>query len=148
MKMTSLTDLKALDEWTKKFIESHRDGAICGLTGALGAGKTTLVRSVIAHLSKDKKRPAREESFVCSSSELPGAHPPSGALRPLSSGKGDRKLILLEMGYFEALERTQTSKGFLFVEWPERVEDSSILCLTIQIHLEIKDCDGRTLKQS
>jgi tRNA A37 threonylcarbamoyladenosine biosynthesis protein TsaE len=46
--------------------------------------------------------------------------------------------MLVELEYYEIVEKVQTQSGFLFVEWPELCVDPKILKLTAEIKIEIE----------
>ena len=118
------------------FILRHPEGAVVGLTGELGTGKTTLVRAIVSELSARAGVPpprVTSPTYVLHQSYAFLSPPVDHFdLYRLDSAN---ELSLLEIGYFEILQQSRERKGFLFVEWPERVELRGLLGLSEELSL-------------
>ena len=119
--------LKSVDTVAKNIIEMFPKGAVIGLSGELGSGKTTLVRSVIHLLSQSqgiKIGRIVSPSFVL--------HQSYEQLKPAV-----HHFDLYRMN--QVTEKTKNESGFMFVEWPEMCTDLSVLRLDSQIEITILD---------
>jgi tRNA threonylcarbamoyladenosine biosynthesis protein TsaE len=115
-----INTLAELTAFARKFLTDYPAGGVFGLRGDLGVGKTTFVREVI--------------QLICTanSQTMPRVISPTYVLHQLYSlpttvDHFDLYRLetvtnegLLEIGYFEALDRADQG-GYVFVEWPERV---------------------------
>lgn len=115
--------------------------AVVGLQGDLGAGKTTLVRSVIAKLGGTER--VISPTFVFHQN-YPNLKRPIEHFDLYRLESADEK-TLIEIGYFEALERAEKSKGIVFVEWPEKVKEQKLLLLTHLIEISIETEHSRRI---
>lgn len=119
LQIKSVEELKA---FAKRFLEDSPEGAVVALSGELGAGKTTFVRAFIELLAAREKK------------ETPRVASPSFVLHQTYTQFGRSvdhfdlyrledvtREGLLEIGYYEAWDRAKRTRGFLFVEWPEKV---------------------------
>jgi len=130
----NLADTLAL---AQRFIVDKKEGAVVGLSGELGAGKTAFVRGCIEAIAKSCGQPVPtviSPSFVFQQTYDGLSHPVHHFdLYRLDSID---EAALNELGYFDSLEKVSRRKGFLFVEWPERAKPTSILGLTDWIRIE------------
>ncbi|WP_159976325.1 MULTISPECIES: tRNA (adenosine(37)-N6)-threonylcarbamoyltransferase complex ATPase subunit type 1 TsaE [unclassified Novosphingobium] len=62
--MIALPDLAAMDRLGRAIAQELRAGDVIALTGGLGAGKTTLARSIIAGLGHDGEVPSPSFSII------------------------------------------------------------------------------------
>src|SRR5262245_20009438 len=95
--------IRSLDELTtfaRRFLDEHPTGAIVGLTGTLGAGKTTFVRACVQHLAGSPIRVA-SPTFVLHQS-YPNLSPSVDHFDLYRLQKPDQA-ALLEAGYLEAV---------------------------------------------
>ena len=133
-----ISSLEELNAFTAKFLEQHASGCVLALSGELGAGKTTFVRSILEKLAKDEdKTPPKvaSPSFVLHQSYL--AYQRTVDHFDLYRLEGVTQSGLLEIGYYDAWERAKTHRGFVFVEWPEKAASLEDLKLDkfLKIHL-------------
>ncbi len=113
--------LEALYAFANRFLDAHPEGGVFGLEGALAAGKTTFVRAVIqAVANRSGKTPPRVISPTYPIHQFYDGNPTVDHF-DLYRLENPTSADLLETGYFEALERAQSNRGFVFVEWPERL---------------------------
>jgi tRNA threonylcarbamoyladenosine biosynthesis protein TsaE len=136
-RIETLTDLSDL---ARGFLDEYPSGAVVGLSGGLGAGKTAFVRECILELAKRKQSilpKVVSPSFVLNQSyafgEIPVEH------FDLYRLEGVDEATLLNLGYYEAWQRVQDGKGYLFVEWSERAQPSRVLGLTLHVQVEMID---------
>lgn len=116
-------------------------GAVIGLTGELGAGKTTLVREFVRHVLGDSNLRVASPTFVLHQSyrgALPIEHFDLYRFEEASSRD------LLEIGYYEAVERAREGSGYVFVEWPERAQTRD-LGLRARIEITVLGPDSREI---
>lgn len=136
--------LEAMQVFAKGFIQTHGDGAVIGLSGDLGAGKTSFVRACIETVAINAQKPVPRvvsPSFVLHQQYSLGREIDHFDLYRLESID---EAELIEIGYPEALERAE-SGGLLFVEWPEKVLDVSLLRLTERLSIDVR-ADARHIK--
>ncbi len=141
MERTRVITVESIAELSKVALELRNAfplGAVIGLSGELGAGKTTLVRAIVEHVCQENKIAAprvTSPSFVI--------HQTYAKLKPpvehydlyrMDTASTEQ---LFDIGYFETLERTIQNRGFLFVEWPERVSDAAILRLNAWMKIDL-----------
>ena len=132
-----IRDLHELKLLAHGFVEKHPRGAIVGLSGELGSGKTTFVRNVINVLAGKtgiKVERVMSPSFVLHQS-YPDLSPPVEHFDLYRMEKVTRDM-LVELEYYEIVERVRNHQGFLFVEWPEQCLDKSTLKLNLNIEIE------------
>lgn len=138
MEKKSLDSLKALSAFAESFLDRFPQGAVVGLCGDLGAGKTTFVRNCIQIICRRMKREAprvTSPSFVI--------HQFYDDLRPPVDHfdfyrlDGVSEEGLSEIGFFERVDRCRQQRGYLFVEWPERAKDPAILGLDVSLSFSI-----------
>ena len=131
MRETQINSIGELGAVARSFVQEHCNGAAVGLSGELGAGKTTFVRccvEALASLSRVDPPRVISPSFVL--------HQRYELIRPVEHFDLYRldeleAPALVEIGYFDALERIRQDRGFLFVEWPERASASLSLDFTL-----------------
>ncbi len=129
-----------------KFLESRPQGAVVGLLGDLGAGKTTFVRAFIEAVAKRSgvKAPrVTSPSFVLHQSYASLAPPVDHF--DLYRLKSADTAALLELGYFETVEKSREKRGFVFIEWPEREARAGLLELDLRLELTITGPTSRGL---
>jgi tRNA threonylcarbamoyl adenosine modification protein YjeE len=136
---SQLITKEKLNDFTQSLIQRFPRGGIIGLTGELGSGKTTLVREVIQTLAARQKIQigrVMSPSFVLHQSyemlKPPVHHIDLYRMTQVTES------MLVELEYYEIVEKVQTQSGFLFVEWPELCVDPTILNLTAEIKIEIE----------
>lgn len=133
-----LKTLSDLNDWAKTALKHWKHGDTILLSGELGAGKTTLVRT-IAEIIAGHAIVIRSPTFTIHSSY------PEVGIEHFDLYRFDKASTndLAEVGYFEA-----QSKGTLcFVEWPERVEKRSFLGGTYLVRLEILEDGVRQISE-
>jgi tRNA threonylcarbamoyl adenosine modification protein YjeE len=143
---TRLKTLEDLDLFAKKFIQGNTETLITGLSGELGAGKTTFVRSCIEYLAEQSKVSyprVTSPTFV-----LHQRYP--NLIRPVEHFDLYRldqitESALTDLGYYDALDFAREKNGFVFVEWPEKCKDQSLLQLDLHFMITIEE-DCRLIK--
>lgn len=140
--------LADLAGFARDFITRHPHGAVVGLYGDLGAGKTSFVRAVVQELSQraGAGMPRVTSPTYVLHQSYPALVPPVDHF-DLYRFDSASDSSLLEMGYFEILENCRQRKGFLFVEWPERAQPLSLLQLDETLHLTFLE-GGRAIRTS
>jgi tRNA threonylcarbamoyladenosine biosynthesis protein TsaE len=124
----------------RQILQRFPHGAVIGLTGELGSGKTTLVRALIQHLAQRqniKIDRVMSPSFVLHQSYdrlVPPVHH-----FDLYRMQQVTEEALVELEYFEIIEKMKPKQGFVFVEWPELCVDKRILHLSAEITLGLRD---------
>lgn len=123
----TLTDL---EDFVQEFLHAHPEGAVVGLSGELGAGKTTFVRMCIKFLAQRK---GIEVPRVTSPTFVLHQRYPNlaQAVEHFDLYRLDAisQESLTELGYFDALDFVREVHGFLFVEWPEKAKECESLGL-------------------
>jgi tRNA threonylcarbamoyladenosine biosynthesis protein TsaE len=128
--------LEDLKNFATRFLSEQPNGAIVGLSGELGAGKTTFVRMIVTELSKRAgKASPRVMSPTYVLHQRYGTKPRIDHLDLYRLEKVDRS-SLLELQYFDIVDEVAAEKGFVFVEWPERCLDKKLLKLTVSLSIE------------
>lgn len=129
MPQETLNSLDDLAAFAKRFLARFPQGAVVGLSGELGAGKTAFVKKIAEQI--DSAAQITSPSFVIHVSyaqlSTPIEHFDFYRLDTL-----DEK-SLSEIGYFDALVSAKDGKGFVFVEWPERAKTRGILDLDVMV---------------
>lgn len=147
MRLRKIGDLEELTVFSEEFLKRHPQGAIVGLSGPLGSGKTTFVRTCIEILTRSLGRPlfrVTSPSFVIHQSyplTPPIDHFDFYRLDDLDS-RG-----LIDLGYFDTVERNKEQCGFIFVEWPERVANAEKLGLDLTLSFYFNE-EGRTVEET
>jgi tRNA threonylcarbamoyl adenosine modification protein YjeE len=99
---------------------SYPDGAVFGLEGPLGVGKTTFVREFVGMLCEAQNTvPPRviSPSYVLHQKYEVGRTVDHFDLYRLEKPS---QVSLIEIGLFEALDRSDRG-GYVFIEWAERL---------------------------
>lgn len=130
--MTKIKTLEDLDKFAGEFLNKHPKGAIVGLSGTLGAGKTTFVRAVVKRLSPRER--VMSPTYVLH--QVYPTNPPIHHMDLYRLENVDQS-SLLELQYFASLEEVRRKKGFLFVEWPEKCVDVKLLGLDVYLRFDI-----------
>jgi len=119
-------DEAQMTAWGREFAATLEPGARVGLSGELGAGKTTLVRAIAAGLGVTQSVTSPTFALVHRyDGTMPVWHVDAYRLRPEDDAR--------DLGLDEAAD------AVLLIEWPERLRDAR---LTHQVRLEPAD-DGR-----
>jgi tRNA threonylcarbamoyl adenosine modification protein YjeE len=132
--------LKLIESVSEKILKEFPQGAIVGLSGELGSGKTTLVRSVIKSIAK--RQGVKIDRVVSPSFVL---HQSYETLNPMVHHFDLYRMnqvdeaMLIELEYFDIIANAQREKGFIFVEWPELCSDKRILRLTLEVAIRIEE---------
>lgn len=136
--------LSQLDSFAQEIINLFPEGAILGLSGELGSGKTTLVRAIIQLFAKKQK--IKIDRVVSPSFVL---HQSYEQLKPMVHHFDLYRMnqvdeaMLVELEYYEILEKTKAAKGFVFIEWPEMCQNTKILKLDAQLSITILESSRR-----
>lgn len=139
--MNRSTNLRDLSAVVTEFRTAHPRGGVFGLSGSLGAGKTTFVRELVRQLTGNPWKRVVSPTYVL--------HQSYADAKPIVEHFDLYRLEfleepqLIEIGYFDALERVRREKGFLFVEWPERASSSAALQLDGTLRIEIENDSRR-----
>ena len=136
---TSISTLDELKALARTFLEQYPRGAVVGLSGELGAGKTAFVRACIEVLAE---RAALKLPRVASPSYVlhqtyPKLKPPVDHYDLYRLDTVDAN-ALSEMGYFEIVASARENLGFVFIEWPERAE-GDVLGVEVSVRLQVLD---------
>lgn len=141
-------DIFAEDDWLPwidRFLTANPGPVVLGLSGELGAGKTTLVRNFVKRLHRTPEKAPRVVSptyvFHQNYADLsrPVEHFDLYRLEAATTG------MLEELGYYEAVARTQRTGGLMFVEWPEKAKDPAILALTHHVTIALSSEKHRSV---
>jgi len=130
-----IVSAETLPRSAEAFLKQFPEGGVFGLRGPLGVGKTTWVKAFVKILSQ--RTPGLESPRVVSPSFVihqmyetnPRVEHFDFYRLELPSPES-----LIEIGFWEAVERAQADKGYVFVEWPEKT-DLKLLALTAEIQL-------------
>lgn len=132
-----LNSLEDLQNYAKDFVNQYPEGAIVGLSGELGAGKTAFVKEVIRVIAKDSNFIVPSPSFTIHQSYSfltpPVEHYDFYRMKEPSIKD------LVEIGYFEQLKNTLNLKGFIFIEWAEYFQPITMLHLSLHLKFEFED---------
>ncbi len=133
----TLYSLEDLAGFAKEFLAAYPKGAVVGLSGELGAGKTTFVRTVVRQLCAAAGVP--EPRVTSPTFVIHQSYPLIGVDHfDLYRLENATEQSLIEIGYPEVLERCLAGKGYLFVEWPERVSDGAALGRHAQLDMNLR----------
>lgn len=141
-----ILQLENLPDSAKDFLNKFPEGGVFGLQGPLGVGKTTWVKAVVKALSEQSK------------ASMPRVVSPSFVIHQSYETKPRVEHFdfyrlelltpesLIDVGYWEAVERAQSEKGYVFVEWPEKAKDQN-LQLTSELYFQFgKESSKRLLE--
>jgi tRNA threonylcarbamoyladenosine biosynthesis protein TsaE len=129
-------NLAEMKKHAEDFVNRFPQGCRVGLVGELGAGKTTWVRFVVDALNEGNSQRVTSPSFTlhCSYSLKRGFVEHFDLYRLEKATESE----LVELGYFAALEKSQSlPHGFLFVEWPEKAKNISLLGMDYFLNFKI-----------
>ena len=144
MHTDSIHSLAELDTWVGGRLNHWNAGSIILLSGNLGAGKTTLVRSVITQrmlaLGKTVER-VTSPTFVIHQSYPEVAVEHLDLYRFENAGEAQ----LIEIGYYDILQATRNCGGLCFVEWPEKARAIGLLDADRNVSLELNADGSRTI---
>ena len=131
--MTKIGNLADLETFAKEFLAQNPEGAIVGLSGNLGAGKTTFVRACVKQLSPKER--VMSPTYV-----LHQVYPTKPVVHHLDLYRLEQvgREQLLELDYFSIVEAVRREKGFIFMEWPEKCKDLGVLQLKMHLKFELK----------
>lgn len=135
--ITTLTQLREFAEW---FLGNVPKGTAIGLSGDLGAGKTTFVRTLVDAIAAQMGvTPPRVVSptYVIET-RYPHLNPCIEHFDLYRLENVDPK-ALTDIGYYEALEHVQEKEGWVFVEWPEKATSQDHLRLAQVIWFSLSD---------
>ena len=108
LRLETETDTEAFG---KRIAARLRIGDVVLLEGALGAGKTTLARALLRHLSSDATLDVPSPSYTL----VQNYETPVGPVHHFDLWRLDGPAALEELGWHEARE------GIVLVEWPDRL---------------------------
>ena len=116
-----ISSMEQLERLAADLVNAFPQGAVLGLVGDLGAGKTTFVRAIAEKISeREQVKVPRitSPSFVIHQNYQIG----SFFLEHYDLYRMDQLDTdgLSEIGYFEAFRTVKENPGFLFVEWPKK----------------------------
>lgn len=126
----------------KTLLSLYPKGAVIGLEGPLGVGKTTFVREFIGVLSSAHAiRSPRviSPSYVLHQKYEVGITVDHFDLYRLENPSDES---LIELGFFEAVERSENG-GYVFVEWAERLGDRKIPIKRLEIRFKESEREFR-----
>jgi len=115
-----------ISEAAQEFLKLYPSGGVFGLRGDLGVGKTTWVKAVIAEICLRTQRKAprtTSPSFVVHLSYDTRPRVEHFDLYRLERAEDSD---LIEMGFWNAVESCRAERGYLFVEWPEKIKSQNI----------------------
>jgi tRNA threonylcarbamoyladenosine biosynthesis protein TsaE len=118
-----LPSIESLEAFAKRFVQSWSNGAKVALHGELGAGKTAFVKACIGALSESSgvKIPrVVSPTYVLHQSypELVRTVEHFDFYRMDAVAHDD----LIEIGFWDAVDRASATRGFVFVEWALRLD--------------------------
>jgi len=134
-----IANLSELETFARGFLVSHPEGAVVGLSGDLGAGKTTFVRSCISVLSA--KAGTIVPRVTSPTYVLHQRYPKlSNPIEHFDLYRLDNisQMALTDLGYFDAVDFAREKKGFVFVEWPEKCREISHLMLDSHVYFSVE----------
>ncbi len=109
------------DAFAREFVSQNVEGGFFGLRGELGVGKTSFVRSVVQVLCD--RAGAQAPRVVSPSYVLHQHYPLSPSVDHWDLYRLENLSMegLMETGFFDVLSEAQRARGFVFVEWAERL---------------------------
>lgn len=105
-----LPDLRALDAWSRSWAQRLREGGVVTVTGPLGAGKTTLIASLVSCLGSPERVTSPTYTLV---------HVYQG---PLPIVHMDLYRLGEPEEFLELEEAYLRQPCLAFIEWPEKAE--------------------------
>lgn len=142
----TIQTLTELRQFAEKFLDETDRGKAFGLSGELGAGKTTFVRTVIELICNRAQVPVprvTSPTYVIQA-RYPQLIPCIEHFDLYRLESVDRK-VLTEIGYYESLEYVSEKNGILFVEWPEKASLPENLGLSQILKFSVTD-SGRLIR--
>jgi tRNA threonylcarbamoyladenosine biosynthesis protein TsaE len=127
----SLPDERATDQLGATLAARLRRGDVIGLKGELGAGKTSLARSILRAAADDPELIVPSPTFTL----VEVYETPRGAFWHFDLYRLETPEQVFELGWEEAL-----AGGISIIEWPERL--GPLLPKHLSVTLEV-DGDGR-----
>ena len=128
--VSNLTELSLI---AREICRQFPGGAVVGLRGPLGAGKTTFVRAFVESLGYSDR--VASPTFVLHQkyrfNDRTIDHFDLYRVEKVTEQD------LIEIGYFDALNENRKLNGYCFVEWPERVDAASLLELDVSLELSL-----------
>lgn len=131
--MKTIHSLEDLDRFAGEFLHKIPGGSVVGLSGTLGAGKTTFVRACVKRFSPNER--VMSPTYV-----LHQVYPTNPPIHHMDLYRldGIDQSTLLELNYFAILDEVRRKSGFLYVEWPEKCKDIGLLQLNLHLKFELK----------
>ena len=126
---------ETLSKSAEEFLKLYPEGGVFGLRGPLGVGKTTWVKALVKVLSQ--RTPGLESPRVVSPSfVIHQTYETKPRVEHFDFYRLELRTpeSLIEIGFWEAVERAQAEKGYVFVEWPDKAE-LKLLPLTAEVQL-------------
>lgn len=128
--------LEEVDKIAQNIIEQLKDYRILLFTGSIGAGKTTLIKSIFKLLGI--KEPVTSPTFTyVNCYDIKDKKIYHFDLYRLNDYKS-----FIDMGFLEILT---DENNICFIEWPEVIRPLLINFKALQINLDYKDFDSRTI---
>ncbi|MFT3788634.1 MAG: tRNA (adenosine(37)-N6)-threonylcarbamoyltransferase complex ATPase subunit type 1 TsaE [Tepidisphaeraceae bacterium] len=129
---------RSLDDTARiagELVREWRVGDCVALDGPMGAGKTTLVRSIVEALGGDPREVSSPTFALLNMYATPG-----GPVFHLDAYRVSGAEDFEGIGFDELLEQ----EGYVIVEWPSRVEDV-LPARTRRVRIEVINSDTRRL---
>jgi tRNA threonylcarbamoyl adenosine modification protein YjeE len=140
----NVSNVAGLREPADYLLDSFPNGAVVALSGPLGAGKTTWVKAVIEGICEKQKLEIPRvisPTFVLHQA-YHQLNPPVDHLDLYRLGD-IRTETLMEIGFWETLERRNSHNGFIFVEWAEKIPRELEFCFNLRVNIRILDENSR-----
>lgn len=118
--MRALPDLNSLQQFAEQCLVAWPNGGVVALEGELGAGKTTFVRLFIEALCKKTSQPVPR--IISPTFVLHQSYDLNPCVEHFDWYRLEKvsEQQLVEIGFWDAVERAESQKGYVFVEWPSR----------------------------